>query len=478
LRTWHGDPRRGYSAFGWRLGSQRRNCDRVEFERQIATSALCSAAQIAIPLGGIRVAPRYLNALESVQLGLAPEVRVPGRAMCSSAGHAREFNRLRGARRLIHCAGKGRAITVRSVARRQIPTDASHRGRMPNLPSVRTRFLVALAIGLASGAFTYLLQSRHPEILAYDWTFHWRAGRAVWGRLNPYLVVVPTGPYPYSYYWFYPLPSVFLALPTAWLPAVWSSAITVAACGGILAFAVTRENYARLPLFLSSQFMMGAAAGSSPMMLVTAACAWPAMQWAISVKPNLGLAAFISRPTWIAVYGSVAMCALAFLVEPTWPWFWLRQIFAMKGGDSHTVLGHIVPIMVPGGQLVVLALLRWRRPDARLLFAMACVPQSMTFHDVLPLMLIPKTFRQSLIMGLLSFVAFFLALPILRNEPDMATMFHETAPFAVWFMYVPALVLVLLRPNEASVPTWIERLTLGWPHWLRGGVPDTPAKAD
>jgi len=354
----------------------------------------------------------------------------------------------------------------------------SHSRSMPKLPSLRARVLIALAIGVASGTFTYVLQSRHPAVLAYDWTFHWRAGRAVWEGLNPYLVVVPTGPYPFSYYWFYPLPSVFLALPTALLPAVWSSAITVAACAGLLAFAVTRESYARLPLFLSSQFMMGAAAGSSPMMLVTAACAWPALQWVISVKPNLGLAAFLSRPTWIAVWGSVAMCTIAFLIVPTWPWYWLRQIFAMKGGDTHIVLGHISPIMVPGGQLALLALLKWRRPDARLLFVMACVPQSMTFHDVLPLMLIPQTLRQSLVMGLLSFAAFFLALPTLRNEPDMATMFHATAPLAVWFIYVPALVLILLRSNDGSMPGWVERLTSSWPRWLRGGaaVPSTHAQ--
>jgi hypothetical protein len=342
---------------------------------------------------------------------------------------------------------------------------------MTSRPSMRKRLTIALIIGVAAGAFTFSLQSRHPEILAYDWTFHWRAGRAVWDRLNPYVVVVPTGPYPFSYYWFYPLPSVFLALPTALLPAVWSSALTVAATSCLLAFAVTRENFARLPLFLSSQFMMGAAAGSSPMVLVTAACAWPALQWLVAVKPNLGIAAFVSRPTRSAVWGTLVLSTLAFLIVPTWPWFWLRQLFAMKGGDTHIVLGHIAPIVVPGGQLALLALLRWRRWDARLLLTMACVPQSMTFHDVLPLMLIPQTLRQSLVMGLLSFAAFFLALPTLRNEADMATMFHQTAPLAVWFMYVPAIWLVLARPNEGALPGWLERLTTRWPAWVRGRAP-------
>jgi len=159
---------------------------------------------------------------------------------------------------------------------------------MPNRPSTKSRIGVALAIAVAVGAFVYALQSRHPEIVAYDWTYHWRAARAVLDGLNPYLVVVPSGPYPFAFYWFYPLPSVFMALPTAPLPAVWSSAVTVGATSGLLAFAVSRENFSRLPIFLSAQFMMGAAAGSAPAILLTAVIAWPALQWLVVMKPNLG----------------------------------------------------------------------------------------------------------------------------------------------------------------------------------------------
>ena len=256
------------------------------------------------------------------------------------------------------------------------------------MPFVRKRILIALCIGVACGLYVYALQSRHPRILAYDWTFHWRAARAVLDGLNPYLVVVPSGPYPFSYYWFYPLPSVFLALPTATLPAVYSSGLTVGVASAVLAYAVSRENFSRLPIFLSAQFMIGAAAGSAPAILLTAVCAWPALQWLVVVKPNLGLAAFAGTPTWRAVVGTLLLSAAAMVLVPAWPLYWLRQVFSMRGGETHMVLGHLAPVMVPGGVLLALALIRWRRPEARMLFALACVPQTMTFHDVLPAMLV------------------------------------------------------------------------------------------
>lgn len=366
-------------------------------------------------------------------------------------------------------------ISARRRGKRVAPAGAglhwSASSAMPAKPSTRSRIGVALAIALAVGTFVYALQSRHPEVLAYDWTFHWRAGRAVLDGLNPYLVVVPSGPYPFSYYWFYPLPSVFMALPTAPLPAVWSSAITVGATSGLLAFAISRENFSRLPIFLSAQFMMGAAAGSAPMILVTAAIAWPALQWLIVMKPNLGLAAFAARPTWRAIWGTAALCGVAFLLVPDWPVYWVRQVLSMKGGDTHRVLGHLSPIMVPGGVVLVLALLRWRRPEARMLFVMSLVPQTMTFHDVLPVMLVPQTFRQSLTLGLLSHGAFLLARSELISETDVGTMFHNTAPLALWLMYVPALILVLRRPNEGAIGSWLEGFTARLPRWVRG-VPE------
>jgi hypothetical protein len=57
---------------------------------------------------------------------------------------------------------------------------------------------------------------------------------------------------------------------------------------------------------------------------------------------------------------------------------------------------------------LLIALLRWRRPEARVLAALACVPQTMRFIDQLPLLAVAQSFRQSLLVSLLSYVPLFL----------------------------------------------------------------------
>jgi hypothetical protein len=89
-------------------------------------------------------------------------------------------------------------------------------------------------------------------------------------------------------------------------------------------------------------------------------------------------------------------------------------------------------------------------------------------------MLVPQTFRQSLTLGLLSHAAFLLARRELISQTDVGTMFHDTAPLALWLMYVPALVLVLTRPNVGAVGTWLERFAPRLPRWMRGA----PGAAD
>ena len=338
----------------------------------------------------------------------------------------------------------------------------------PNAPTTRARVTAAILVGLACGAFTYALHVRSPQLLGFDFNFHWRAARALVEGHNPYAVIQPTGAWPFSYIFFYPLPSAFIALPLAWLLPWVASAVAVGASSALLAFATTRDGYFRLPLFLSAQFMMAASAGAAPAILLTAVIAWPALQWLVVVKPNLGLAAFAAQPTWRAIVGTLALCAIGLALVPSWPIDWIRALFATPGGDVSIVLGHLSPVMVPGGVLILLALLRWRRPEARMLAVLALVPQTMTFHDVLPTMLVARTFRQSLTLALLSHGAFLLARNALTTETDMSAMFGRTAPLAVWLMYMPAVALVLARPNGGTVPDWAERLISRWPAWVRG----------
>jgi hypothetical protein len=115
----------------------------------------------------------------------------------------------------------------------------------------------------------------------------------------------------------------------------------------------------------------------------------------------------------------------------------------------------------------LLALARWRRPEARLLATLSLVPHTMTWYDALPLMLIPATFRQLLVLGILSHLATFIAAP-LGFRYDGAALLSASAPIALWGLYVPALVLVLRRPNEGDLPEWLEQFAAKLPGPMRG----------
>jgi len=98
---------------------------------------------------------------------------------------------------------------------------------------------------------------------------------------------------------------------------------------------------------------------------------------------------------------------------------------------------------------------------------LSCVPHTMTWYDALPLMLIPSNLRQLLILGILSHLATFVALP-LQFRMDGPAMLAASAPIALWGLYVPSLILVLRRPNEGDLANWIERVVSVLPRGLRG----------
>ena len=66
----------------------------------------------------------------------------------------------------------------------------------------------------------------------------------------------------------------------------------------------------------------------------------------------------------------------------------------------------VAPITRPGGVLVLLALLKWKRADARLLLALACVPHTTVPYETIPLFLIPQTWRQAWALWALALLAY------------------------------------------------------------------------
>jgi hypothetical protein len=260
---------------------------------------------------------------------------------------------------------------------------------------------------------------------------------------------------------FYPLPTLFVLAPFALLPLRVAMTLFVGCSTALLAWGILAKSPDRLPMLLGAGFIVSIGLGQwTP--LVTATLLIPVLGWLAVVKPNVGLASVAAEPSAIRIVGGGALLLVSLVFQPSWPREWLANL--------HSMPPHPAPIVLPGGFLALLALARWRRPEARLLVAMACVPQLMYFADQLPLWLVPKTRRESMLLSATSLVAWAISLQALNRTGGMPAF--ESDALVLLGLYAPALVMVLRRRNEGPIPAALERRISSWPVWLRGAALD------
>lgn len=279
-----------------------------------------------------------------------------------------------------------------------------------------------------AGDFTWALGGAHDLLLGRD----------------PYTdpAFQPTHPYPHSDPIFYPLPALVLAIPFLLFPPVLAAALFLGSGATLLALALTRQDTRLLPLFLSAPFFTATAnAQWSP--LVTAAALLPWLSPILIAKPNLAVGLSLAWPRWLGLAVGVLALLVSGLIEPTWTGAWLHNL-----SRTH----HPIPITILPGPLLLLAAFRWREPRARLLLGLALTPQFFYFYDQLPLLLIPRTRRQSLVLALFSWAAYFGWMLI--GEPVTGIHTPDSAPgWVILFLYLPSLVLVLKRRRESPPPS-------------------------
>jgi hypothetical protein len=302
---------------------------------------------------------------------------------------------------------------------------------------------MAVLVAIGAGLTTWLNLSAQPFTGAKDFTYPWRAARALLAGHNPYEVIVPSGPYPFESRFPYPLPAALAAVPLAGLPAVLGAALFVGVSCGLLAWAWGRDGMWRFWAFCSAPLVMTLALGQwSPLLI--AGSLLPPLGFLLAFKPTIGLALFASRPSWRTAVAGLAVCAACLLLVPTWPLDWVRA--------ARETVGHPPPIARPLGWLPLLALVRWRLPEARLVAVMACVPQNPYFYDQLALWLVAWNGRTALLLTLLSWVAYF---GTKAHCADLYFCGTEAEPWVQWLLYIPATALVLAR--DPVVP-WLTRL--------------------
>ncbi|MFL5575712.1 MAG: hypothetical protein ACJ79S_07090, partial [Gemmatimonadaceae bacterium] len=264
-------------------------------------------------------------------------------------------------------------------------------------PTRARRALVALLAGVWGFSLAYLVLRTFPDKVAGDFTTAWRAALALLQGQDPFQVIRPSA-YPFDYPMYYPLPAAFVGFPFATLRPAFAGALFFGGSSALLGYVATRESYARLPLFLSVPYLFAAHGTQwAPLIMAVAMLPGPWQGWLVA-KPNLGLALWLWRPTWKGVLGGALILAASIALLPSWPLDWLHNARSSPFAR--------VPLATLPGPILLLAALRWRTPEGRLLLAMACIPQFPFFYDALPLWLVARTQREALNLTWCSWAAF------------------------------------------------------------------------
>ncbi len=293
----------------------------------------------------------------------------------------------------------------------------------------RRRAVFAAGVGIAAGFYAWAGIVLHRGQFVPDFQFFWSSARILLSGQNPYHGFPTPVPDPL----YYPLPTVLAAVVVAWLPLAVAAGIAVGLSAATLAWVLPSWRW---PMLASSAFVMAASQGQwSPLIVVGAVV--PAAGFLAVLKPNLGLASFAWRPTLRGIALAGLALVLSLVALPSWPWDWLRNL--------RTLEGHPPPLFTLSGAFLWLALLRWRSAEARLLLAMAAVPQLLFFADQLPLWLIPRTRSRTTLLSAFSLAGyglFYLSL----DQGDRYV--PAAAPFVLGFIYLPALAMVLFPPRR------------------------------
>lgn len=300
---------------------------------------------------------------------------------------------------------------------------------------------IAVSACAASLAFAYAYWLRASGRYGFsDFDQIWLASRALIDHRDPYAAVA------HGFQWplLYPLPAAVIGLPFALAIKMLAPALFGAVGVGLLAFALTRNAWWPLITLMSLPVTEAVELGHwTP--LLTACALIPSLSWIAIAKPTTGLAVVAAYPprhlAW-PVGIALGCVVLSFVLWPTWVPEWIAAVRSVH---------HVIPMVLrPGGFLLLAALIRWRRPDARLLAWLALMPATGDAYDAVPLVLLVTNFREAVAFSALSLTAgMFLQDHWVNTAAGFAGAMQQHATVLLIALYLPALVLVLRRPNHS-----------------------------
>jgi len=282
--------------------------------------------------------------------------------------------------------------------------------------------------------------------------------RAWLAGTSPYEAVGPGRAVEWAFPLLYPFTAVLLVSPLTFLPSptAWFGGLGMA----LFVWGITSRRELRWAWFAVPTFAVFHAVRMvqwSP--IVTGAALVPTFGFVLSSKPTIGAALWLAYPRLRSLLGCVALLTVTLLVRPQWPFEW-REVLQQTG--------HMVaPVMYPTGPFLLLGLLKWRRPEARLLVGLACVPQTAFLYEALPLFLIPRKYEEGLLLALATYaviVAVQAFVPQWQSLDPTARYMAERqvmGQWMVWVLYLPCLLMVLRRSNVWSDASAGTRESLG-----------------
>lgn len=240
----------------------------------------------------------------------------------------------------------------------------------------------------------------------------------------------------------YPLPAVLFAVPFTVIPLGLARPIFDVLVGWAFVYALWRYRgpYALLAL-VSGAYLFALAKGQTTPLMVAASLI-PALGFLLAVKPNTSASLWLARPSAIAVLGVAVFLLLSLVVLPSWPRDWWMAL-------PLDTTPFVPPILRPFGFLLLLAALRLRSPEGRLIFATAFIPQTTLPYELVSLALIPANRLEMIIYVAGSWIVV-AAAEGLHLTQNLATWKATGWPVTLCAVYLPMLYLVLRRQRRSA----------------------------
>ena len=297
------------------------------------------------------------------------------------------------------------------------------------------RLAVSVAIGLSSGLLCWTIM-RHLGLGACDFNYALQEARELLAGRDPYAIYHGTPSYP--------LPAAIVGLAFLWVKPEIAAGLFFGLSSALLAFALTKYGWTRLLVFLAYPYWAAMLTVQwAPLVMASALLPW--LLPVTTAKPQLGAPIVLTYPTRRGLLGCVLVVALSLVLMPSWPVHWLA------GVGQHT---HYVPLLSLPGPALLLALWRRRDPDSHLLLLSSLAPQHW-FYDSFILWLIPQTRQEIMATVFLSWGAGITRFYLTPHS------WAEVGAWAVLWIYLPMLGIILLRATGASVRERQRRILAG-----------------